>query len=117
LKEHFILEKIAEAETIEDQPEDYDREIDLIAQQSDESPRRVRSQIEKRGLMDVLRNQIIERKVIERILSHATFVDVPHREDSLTETVAVDRAAAGEEEEENPIPQAHYPNEPESKLP
>ena len=78
LKEHFILEKIAEEEKIEEQPEDYDTEIELIAQQSDESPRKVRARLEKRGLMDSLRNQIIERKVIELIQQHAEFRDVPY---------------------------------------
>ena len=37
LKEHFILERIAEEEKIEDEPEDYDHEIALIAAQSGES--------------------------------------------------------------------------------
>ena len=41
----------------------------LIAEQSGESPRRVRARLEKQGLMDSLRNQIIERKVIELVLS------------------------------------------------
>ncbi len=114
LKEHFILERIAEEEKIEDEPQDYDVEISLIAAQSGESVRRVRSQIEKRGLQDVLRNQIIERKVIDLILSHAKMRDVPfelHR----IETEAVDQTAGGHEEEENPIPEAFYPNEPEKK--
>ena len=78
LKEHFILERIAEEEKIEAEPGDYDQEIELLAEQSDESPRRVRARLEKRGLMDSLRNQIVERKVIERIQEHAEFKDVPH---------------------------------------
>ncbi len=41
----------------------------LIAEQSGESARRVRARLEKQGLMDALRNQIIERKVIELVLS------------------------------------------------
>ena len=65
LKEHFILERIAEDQKIEAEPDDFDREVELIAEQSDESPRRVRARLEKRGLMDTLRNQIVERKVIE----------------------------------------------------
>jgi len=77
LKEHFILERIAEEEKIDAEPEDYDREIELIAEQSDESPRRVRARMEKRGLMDTLRNQIVERKVIERITADAQIKDVP----------------------------------------
>ena len=43
LKEHFILERIAEDEGIEIEDGDYDAEIDLIAAQSGESPRRVRA--------------------------------------------------------------------------
>jgi trigger factor len=77
LKEHFILERIAEEEKIEEKPEDYDREIELIAAQLEESPRRLRARLEKRGQMDALRNQIIERKVIKLILQHARFHDQP----------------------------------------
>ena len=75
LKEHFILEKIAEEEEIDIEQGDYEKEVALIALQSGESPRRVRAQLEKRGLMDVLRNQIIERKVLERVQAKAKFKD------------------------------------------
>jgi trigger factor len=67
LREHFVLEKIAEDQAIDASAEDYDREIDLIAEQSDSSARRVRARLEKSGQMDALRNQIIERLVIEKI--------------------------------------------------
>ncbi|HEV3342099.1 MAG TPA: trigger factor [Pirellulales bacterium] len=103
LKEHFILERIAEDEKIEDSPDDYDMEIALIAQQSGESPRRVRAQLEKRNLMDTLRNQIIERKVIELIMEHATFKEVPYEMEG-DDAEGVDQAAGGEEVE---IPEAH----------
>ena len=106
LKEHFILERIAEEEKIEDLPEDYDLEIELIAQQTGESPRRTRAQIEKRGLMDSLRNQIIERKAIDLILSHAKFKDVPYKADT-SDAEAVDQNVGGEEAEED-IPEAKY---------
>jgi trigger factor len=108
LKEHFILERIAEEEKIEDSPEDYNTEIALIAQQSGESVRRVRAQLEKRGLMDTLRNQIIERKAIDLILSHATFKDVPF-EIEASDDEAIDQAAGGEEAE---IPEAENAGEP-----
>lgn len=108
LKEHFILERIAEDEKIEDQPEDYEHEITLIAQQSGESPRRVRAQLEKRGLMDTLRNQIIERKVIDLILEHGTFRDVPYELEG-DDAEAVDQAAGGEEVE---IPEVESVGEP-----
>lgn len=101
LKEHFILEKIAEEEKIEDTPEDYDAEIKLIAQQSGESVRRVRAQLEKRDLMDILRNQIIERKTIDAILKEANFKDVPFELEEI-EVEALDISAAGGEESEIP---------------
>ena len=96
LKEHFILERIAEEENIEEVPEDYDHEIELLAEQSGETPRRVRARLEKAGRMDVLRNQIIERKVIDRILEFAKFRDVPWQPEG-AEVEAVDRAAGGGE--------------------
>lgn len=108
LKEHFVLERIAEEEKIDAEPSDYDDEIALIAQQSSESTRRVRAQLEKRGLMDTLRNQIIERKVIERIMEHATFKDVPYEVES-TDAEAVDQSAGGEVVD---IPEAVEPGEP-----
>jgi trigger factor len=105
LKEHFILERIAEDQQLEAEPQDFDREIALIAAQSDESPRSVRARFEKRGLMDALRNQIIERKAIDLITSEATFKDVeytPPRD----ETFAVDHALGGRGEPE--IPEAKH---------
>lgn len=78
LKEHFILERIAEEENIEAAEGDYEQEIMLMALQSGESPRRVRAQLEKRGLMDVLRNQIVERKVLELVQGEAKFTDEPY---------------------------------------
>ena len=71
LREHFILEQIAEEEKVEADNADYEAEVALIAQQSDMSPRRVRARLEKQGQMDALRNQIVERKVIEKIVEAA----------------------------------------------
>ncbi len=94
LKEHFILERIAEEEKIAEEESDYEKEIFLIAAQSGESPRRVRAQLEKRGLMDVLRNQIIERKVLELVQSQAKFKDEPYAPEK-SDTEAISMAAGG----------------------
>jgi trigger factor len=108
LKEHFILERIAEEEQIDADERDYELEIRLLASQSAESPRRVRARLEKSGSMDVLRNQIIERKVIEKILEHARFKEVPY-EFRRTDEEAVDHAAGGGEHAD--IPEAKYDEE------
>jgi len=102
LKEHFILERIAEEEKIEAADDDFTQEIALIAAQSNESPRRVRAQIEKSGNWDVLQNQIIERKAVDLILDHATFKEVPF-EFEHTQAETVDQALGGEHDN---IPEA-----------
>jgi trigger factor len=113
LKEHFILERIAEEESIDAQEQDYEDEVALIALQSGEAPRKVRARLEKRGLWDVLRNQIIERKVIELVQSHAKFKDTSFKPDFGGETEAVDQAAGGGDQESD-IPEAKKPDVPEA---
>jgi trigger factor len=105
LKEHFILERIAEEEGIADTAADYDEEIRAIAAQSGESPRRVRAGLERRGLMDVLRNQIIERKTIELVTSHAAFQDTPF-DFPRPDAEAIDHAVCGSVIGEQEIPTA-----------
>ena len=75
LREHFVLEKLAEAMELEPKAEEYDKEIELIAEQSDMSPRRIRARLEKSGQMDALRNQIVERQVIEKIAAAGDMTD------------------------------------------
>lgn len=108
LKEHFILERIAEDQKIDAEPGDYDAEIRLLAEQSDESPRKVRARLEKRGLMDTLRNQIIERKVIGVITESAEFVDKPYTPPT-SDVTAVDFAISGHE---HAIPDAQHADVP-----
>jgi trigger factor len=111
LKEHFILERIAEEEKIEAEEGDFEQEIFLIALQSGESPRRVRAQIEKRGLMDVLQNQIVERKVLERVQAEAKFKDQPYNP-TRVEVEAISVAAGGESDA---IPEAEEPEPAEQE--
>lgn len=94
LKEHFILEKIAEEEKIEDEAKDYEEEIALIANSMRDTPRRVRARLERNGQMDTLRNQIIERKVIQKIKELATFEAIPF-DVPKHDTFAASRSLAG----------------------
>src|SRR5208283_647213 len=83
-----------EDQEIDADEKDYDDEIAIIAKQTEESPRRVRARLEKRGSMDVLRNQIIERKVIDLILANAVFKEVPYEIEE-SDVAALELAAAG----------------------
>ncbi len=75
LREHFVLEKIAEDLAIEPTTEEYDAEIKEIADNSDSSERQVRVRLERTGQLDALRNQIIERRVIEQIVAEANVTE------------------------------------------
>jgi trigger factor len=108
LKEHFILERIAEDQKIDAEEADYEKEIELIAEQNDESPRRVRARLDKQGSMDTLRNQIIERKVIDLIESQAKFSEVPYVAPK-ADSAAIEFAIAGQLSDV--IPDAKYGNE------
>lgn len=105
LKEHFILERIAEVEEIEDEPVDYELEIAKIAMQQGDSPRRVRSKLERTGQMDALRNMIIEQKVIGLITDGATFKGTPYDFGSDENTHSVNLFIGGRK---NSIPEAKY---------
>ncbi|MDZ4851176.1 MAG: trigger factor [Pirellulaceae bacterium] len=109
LREHFVLEKIAEDLKIEPTSEDYDAEVDLIAENSSSNPRKVRARLEKTGQMDALRNQIIERKVVEMVTAEAKLTD---KEDSsflrkMPEESAIEFVIAPLDSD---IPEAKYDN-------
>ena len=95
LQEHFILERIAEDNDLDATPEDIEREILIIAMQQQTSPRAVRAQLEKRGDMDALRNQIIERQAIELITEEANFTEIDMPEDEDSDTFALSAAISG----------------------
>lgn len=77
LKEHFVLQKIAEVEKIDVDQDDIDNEIERIAAREDSSPRRVRARLEKEDLLDALAAEMVERKALDLILDSAEYDDVP----------------------------------------
>jgi trigger factor len=76
LKEYLLLSRIAEAEEIKVEDDDLAAEIEAIARRSDESVRRVRARVEKEGGVQSLANQILERKVVDRILEDVEIEDL-----------------------------------------
>lgn len=77
LKEHFVLQRIAEEEKIDVTEEEVEQAIADLAERSGESPRRLRARLEKEDLLEALALQLIERKVLDLILQHAEYEDVP----------------------------------------
>ena len=110
LREHFVLEQIAEEEKIDAEPQDFEEEIQLISQQSGDSLRRTRSRLEKSGQMDSLRNQIVERKVVELIVDQAKVTEeevAADADDPNKGSFPVAHSALGAKDDSE-IPEAKY---------
>src|SRR5262249_22790277 len=77
MKEYFVLQKIAEVEKFDVTEEDINDEIDRIAEESGESPRRVRARLEKEDMIEALMADMLERKALDLILDSAEWVEEP----------------------------------------
>lgn len=115
LKEHFILERIAEEQEIEAEGMDYELEIARIAAQQNDSPRRVRARLERTGQIDSLRNMIVEQKVVELITSRAEFKATKYETSESDRVEAIDFFAAGGSD--RVIPKAKYDAGEDEKIP
>lgn len=76
LKQHFVLDRIAEEKGIEVTSEDLEMEIFSMAMQRGENPRRVRARMVKNGSIENLEAQIRERMAVDVILDSAEYKDV-----------------------------------------
>ena len=107
LKEHFVLDKIATKEGVEVGADDIETEIGLMAQQSGQSPRRLRARLHKSGMIENLEAQIRERKAVDLILAKAKFEDVKldapdsNRIEAVSQSVCGLPAAAVSEEDDD----------------
>jgi trigger factor len=98
LKEHFVLQKIAEDEKIEVSDDDIDSEIDRIASRTDESPRKVRARLEREDMLEALAAELLESKALDLILDSAEYEEVPltAAEDEAPVATAEAQAVPGE---------------------
>jgi len=99
LKEFLLLVKIADAEGIKVEDEDLALEIEAIAERTDESVRRVRARVDKEGGVDALMTQILERRVIDRVLEDVQIEDVVIKTEPEGEVETLDHMATPTAEE------------------
>jgi trigger factor len=99
LKEHFVLQKIAETEKMEVEDADIEAEIDRIADQTGESPRKVRARMDKEDLIEALATELLERKALDLVLSNAEYeeYELTPAEKDPGEVATVEAQAAPEE--------------------
>jgi trigger factor len=113
LKEHFVLQKIAEDEKIDITDDDLNEEIERIAEQEGESPRRVRARLERDDLLDALAAEMIERTALDLILNSAEYEDVPlGQEDQPAVSMVEEQAVPGEIHDPTAEPLAEETNPP-----
>jgi trigger factor len=100
LKEHFVLQKIAEVEKMEIEDADIEAEIEAIAERAGESYRKVRARMEKEDLIEALATELLERKALDLVLGAATYEDYEMNptEDAEGEAATVSAQAMPEEE-------------------
>jgi trigger factor len=109
LKEHFVLQKVAELEKIEIEDEDIDEEIERIADRAGESFRKVKARMEKEDMIETIAADVLERKALDLILADAVYDDYEwnaEEESGEVATVSADavpeaEAKAGEKPEES----------------
>jgi trigger factor len=118
LKEHFVLQKLAEVEKIDVNDDDLNEEIERIAEQDGESPRRVRARLEREDLMDALAAEMIERKALDLILNSAEYEDVPlGKEDQPAVSTVEAQAVPGEIQDPTAEPPAPEQSESTTSAP
>jgi trigger factor len=102
LKEHFVLQKIAEVEKIDVSEDDLDEEVERLAAQNNMSARRFRAQLEREDMIEPLMIEMIERKSLDLILDSAEYEDVPLRQDEQAPEVSTIEAQAVPGEMQDP---------------
>ncbi len=96
LQEHFVLQKVAELEKLDVDDDEIEEEIERIALQNDESPRRVRARLEKEDMIEALAVEMIERKALDLILDSAEYEDTPMVQEEGAVTTVEQQAVEGE---------------------
>ena len=114
LKEHFVLQKVAELEKIQIEQYEIDAEIERIADQYGETPRRVRAQFERDDLLETLAAQLIERKSLNLILESAQYEEVPIGKEGGMATVET-QAVPGEMKDPTAAPPEAKPDDGETQ--
>lgn len=115
LKEHFVLQKIAEDEKLDVTDDDIDDEIERIAARNDESPRKVRARLERDDLVESLAAELLESKALDLILEKAEFEDVPLKTAEEDEPVAMVEEQVVPGEMQSPISDAEAEAEAEAE--
>ncbi len=77
LREFFVLRRIAKAEGIEVSQEELDEYLQELADAQGISPRRLRVQLEREGVLREIEAEVLEHLAFQRVLDYCEFEDEP----------------------------------------
>ncbi|HEV3384359.1 MAG TPA: trigger factor [Gemmata sp.] len=117
LKEHFVLQKIAELEDIEIEDDDIDKEIERIADRNNESFRKVKARMEKEDMLETIAADVLEQKALDLILNDAVYEDYEWNAEQESGEVSTVSADAVPESEAKAEVQAEETTEEKSAEP
>jgi trigger factor len=106
LKEHFVLQKVAELEDIEIEDDDIDKEIERIADRAGESFRKVKARMEKEDMIETIAADVLEQKALDLILADAVYEDYEwnaEEESGEVSTVSADAVPESEAKAEEKV--------------
>jgi trigger factor len=70
----FILDRVADAETIEVTTDEIDQEIERIAEGTDQPAASLRARLTKEGALDSIKEQVRSRKALDLIIASAEII-------------------------------------------
>ncbi len=76
VKVRFILDKYAEVHNIEATDEDVEKELELLAKQSNATKEEVKNYFEKENMMDVVREDARRKKALQDVISKVSIKEV-----------------------------------------
>ena len=102
LKEHFVLQKIAEEAKLEIEDADIEGEIEAIADRTGESARKVRGRLEREDLIEALATELLERRALDLVLGSGSYEDYAFNPMQERDDAAVSTADASATDEQIP---------------
>ena len=79
VKRYLIIEKIAKLENLEVSDEELDKHLEEIAQKLNQNP--IKFKVKMRENLEILRMDMLERKVLDFLLSNAKIIEKKPKED------------------------------------
>jgi len=97
VKAYLLLDAIGKAEGIEVSDEDFEAELQKMAEESGQTLPRMRAQMEKNGQLVLLRAQMREERILDLLMGKAEVTEAPDPKEESSADPNADEAASADE--------------------